>query len=97
MCGFEQTVLNCFSDVSKIPILNQMIKSHKEIYDLFGSVMYHKPHYIFKAEYYIFHNINIGILCSNDTRMAGRFIGMYRYLGMRKLILAKFNLNNSAI
>ena len=34
------------NDVSKIPVFNQMIRAHKEIYNLFGSGIYHKPHSI---------------------------------------------------
>ena len=52
MRGFEHTVAFFFSDVSKILVFNQMITAHKEIYNLFGSGIYQKPHYIFKSESY---------------------------------------------
>ena len=44
----EQTVSLFFNDVSKISIVNQIITTHKEIYNLSGSGIYHKPHSIFK-------------------------------------------------
>ena len=66
------------NDVSKIPVLNQMITSHKAVYNLFGSGIYHKPHNIFKSKSYEFHNRNIGLFSGNYTRMAGYFIGMHR-------------------
>ena len=51
MCGVEHTVSLFFNDVSKIPIVNQMISNHKMIYNIFGSGIYHKPHSIFKSKY----------------------------------------------
>ena len=48
MRGVEHTVSLFFNDVFKIPVVNQMIKAHKAIYNLFGSGIYHKPHSIFK-------------------------------------------------
>ena len=52
MSGVEQTVSLFFNDVSKIPVVNQMITAHKAIYKLFGSGIYHKPHSIFKSKLY---------------------------------------------
>ena len=80
----EHIVSLFFNDVSKIPVVNQMITSHKAVYNLFGSGIYHKPHSIFKSKYYEFHNRNIGLFSGNDTRMAGYFVGMHRDLRMRK-------------
>ena len=37
MRGVEHTVSLFFNDVSKIPIINQMISTHKMIYNIFGS------------------------------------------------------------
>ena len=37
MSGVEYTVSLFFNYVSKIPVVNQMIKAHKTIYNLFGS------------------------------------------------------------
>ena len=48
--GVEHTVYLFFNDVSKMPVSNQMNTAHKAIYNLFGSVIYHKPHSIFKSE-----------------------------------------------
>ena len=48
MYGVEHTVSLFFNDISKIPVANQTITAHKSIYNLFGSGIYHKPHYIFK-------------------------------------------------
>ena len=50
MRGDEHTVLLFFNDVSKIPIVNQMIYAHKMIYNIFGSGIYHKPHSMFKSK-----------------------------------------------
>ena len=66
-----------------------MITAHKAIYNLFGSGVYHKPHYIFKKKSYEFHNKNIGLFGGSDTSMAGYFIGMHRDLLIRKSLLAK--------
>ena len=88
MRGVEHTVSLFFNDVSKTPVVNQMITAHKAIYNLFGSGIYHKPNSIFKSKSYEFHNQNIGLFSGNDTRMAGYFIGMHRDLRMRKALLA---------
>ena len=52
MCGVEHSVSLFFNYVSKLQITNQMIRTHKEIYNLFGYGMYHKLHYIFKSKSY---------------------------------------------
>ena len=88
MRGVEHTVSLFFNDVSKIPVVNQMITAHKAINNIFGSGIYHKPHYIFKSESYEFHNKIIGLSSGNDTRMGGYFIGMHRYFRIRKAPLA---------
>ena len=88
VCGVEHTVSLFFKDVSKIPVVNQMITAHKAIYNLFGSGIYHKPHYIFRSKSYEFHNRDIGVFSGNDTRMAVYFVGMHRDLRMRKSLLA---------
>ena len=76
-CGVENTVSLFFNDVSKTPVVNQMITAHKSIYNLFGSGIYHKPYSIFKSKFYEFHNRKIGLFSGNDTRMAGYFIGIH--------------------
>ena len=78
----------CFNDVSKIPVVNQIITAHTAIYNLFGSGIYHKPYILFKSKSYEFHNRNIGLFSGNDTRMAGYFIGMHRDLRMRQALFA---------
>ena len=84
--GFEHTVSLFFNDVSKIPILNQMISSHNMIYNIFGSGIYHKPHSIFKYKYQEFHNRNIVIFSGNETRMAWYFMGIHKDLRMLKFL-----------
>ena len=37
MRGVEHTLSLFFNDVSKIPIVNQIISAHKMIYNIFGS------------------------------------------------------------
>ena len=64
-----------------------MITAHKEIYNLFGSVIYHKPHSINKSKPYEFHNRKIGLFNENDTRMVSYFIGIHKDLRMRKALL----------
>ena len=86
MRGFEHIVSLFFNDVSKIPIVHQMISAHKMIYTIFGSGIYHKPHSIFKSKYQEFYNKNIGLLSVNETRMSGYFMGMHRDLSMRKVL-----------
>ena len=90
MRGVEHTVSLFFNDVSKIPVVNQMITAHKEIYNLFASGIYHKPHSIFKSKY-------IGLFSGTDTSMAGYFIGMHRYLSMIKHFLPHFLQLNSTL
>ena len=65
MHWFEHTFSLFFNDVSKIPVVDQNITAHKEIYNLFVSGMYHKPDSIFKLESYEFHNMNIGLFSIN--------------------------------
>ena len=88
MRGVEHTVSLFSNDVSKTPVVNQMITAHKAIYNLFGSGVYHKPHYIFKSKSYEFHNSKICLFGGNDNRTAGCFIRIHRYLCMRKELLA---------
>ena len=86
MRGIEHTVSLFFNDISKIPILNQIISAHKMIYNIFGSGIYHKPHSIFKSKSQDFHKRNIGLFSGNETRMAGYFVGIHRDLRMRKVL-----------
>ena len=86
--GVEHTVSLFFNDVSKIQVVNQMITSHKAMYNLFGSGIYHKPLSIFKSKSYEFHNRKIGLFSGNDARIARFFIGMHKDLRMRKALLA---------
>ena len=88
MRGVEHTVSLFFNDVSKIPLVNQMITAHREIYNLFGSGIYQKPNSIFKSKSYEFHNRNIGLFSGNDTRMVGYFVMMHRDLRRKKALLA---------
>ena len=78
MCGVEHTVSLFFNDVYNIPIVNQIISSHKVIYNVFGSGIYHKPHSILKSRYQESHNRKIGLFSGNETIMAGYFIGIHR-------------------
>ena len=88
MCGVEHTVLLFFNDVSKIPIVNQMISDHKMIYNIFGYGSYHKHHSIFKCKSQEFHNINIGLFSGNETKIAAYFMVTHRELRMRKVLQA---------
>ena len=92
----EHTVSLFFNDVSKIPVVSQIVTAHKAIYKLFGSGIYHKTHSIFKSKSYEFHNSNIFLFSGNDTRMAGYFIVIHRYMRTIKALSttaspAKFN------
>ena len=49
MRGVHHTVSLFFIDVTKFQVLNQIIKAHKAIYNLFGSGIYNKFHSIFKS------------------------------------------------
>ena len=69
MRGVEHTVSLSFNDVSKIPTVNKMISNHKIMYNIFGSGIYHKPHFIFKSKYQEFHNRKIGLFSGNETTM----------------------------
>ena len=83
----EHTVSLFFNDVSKIPVVNQMITAHKAIYNLFGSGIYQKPQSILKSKSYEFKNSNIGLYNGNDTRIDGYFIGIHREMCMIKALL----------
>ena len=86
MCGVEHTVLLFFNDFPRIPIVSQMISSHKMIYNIFGSGIYHKLHSIFKYKSREFHHRNIGIFSGNETIMAGYFMGIHRDLRIQKVL-----------
>ena len=86
MRGVEHTVSLFFNDVSKIPIVNQIISAHKMIFNIFGSGIYHKTHSIFKSKSQEFHNRNIGLFSGNETRMAGYFMEMHRDSRMSKVL-----------
>ena len=88
MCGVKKIVSLFLNDVSKIPIVNQMISAHNIIYYIFGYGIYHNPHSIFKSKYQEFHNISIGLFSGNKTRMAGFFMVIHRDLRMRKVLQA---------
>ena len=91
MRGVEHSVYPLLSDVSKLPILNQMIQYHKTIYNLLGSEIYHKPDSVFKSKLYEFHNSNIGLFSVNDTIMSGYFTEMHRNLCTIKLLVVNFS------
>ena len=61
MHGVEHNVSLFYNDVSKILIVNQIIQYHDKINILFRSVLYHKPHYIFRSKSYKYNNKNIGL------------------------------------
>ena len=50
MHGVKHTVYIFFIDISETPVVDQMSKAHKEIYNLFDSGIYQKTHYIFKSK-----------------------------------------------
>ena len=85
MRGDEHTV-SLFLIMFKDTHLNQNIYSHKMICNIFGSGIYHKPHYIFKFKSKEIHNRNIDLFSVNNTRMAGYFMGMHRDLSMRRCV-----------
>ena len=91
MRGVENTVFLFFNDVFNIPVLNQMITAHKEIYNLFGFGKYQKPHSVIKSKSYEFHNRKIYLFSVNDTRMYGYFIEIHRDLRMRKALPSTFS------
>ena len=88
MRGVQHTVSLFFKDISKIPIVNQMISAYKMLYNMFGSGIHQKPHSIFKSKSQEFHNRNIGLFSGNETRMAGYFMVMHIDLRMRKVFQA---------
>ena len=65
-----------------------MIFTHKMIYNIFGSGIYHKPHAILKSKFQDFHKRNIGLFSGNEIKMAGYFMGIHRDLRMRKVLQA---------
>ena len=63
-----------------------MIESHKEIYNIFVSGIYHKPHSIFKSRSQEFLNSKIGIFSGNDTRITSHFMVMHIDTRMQKFL-----------
>ena len=61
-----------------------MMTAVKEIYNLFGYGLYHKPYYVLKSNSYEFHNTNIGLFSGNDTRMGVYIIEIRRDTRMNK-------------
>ena len=88
MSGVEHTVSLFFNDISKIPIVDQMISAHKMIYNIFIYGIYHKPHSVFKSKSQEFNNRNIGLFSGNEAILAGYFMGIHRYLYMQKFLQA---------
>ena len=86
MRSIEHTVSLFFTDVFKITIFHQIISAHKVIHTIFGSGIYHNPHFILKYKSQEFNNKNIGVFSESDTRMAGYFVGMHRDLRMTKFL-----------
>ena len=58
------------------------------IYNIFGSSIYHRPHFIFKSKSQEFQNRNNGLFSRNETIVAGYFMGMYRDLRMQNVLQA---------
>ena len=48
MRGVEHTVSLLSNYVYKTPIVHQIIYCHNMLYNIFGSGIYHKPHFILK-------------------------------------------------
>ena len=97
MSVVEHTVSLFFNDVFKISVVNKTITNYEEIYKLFGSGIYQKPHFISKSKSYEFHNRKIGLFSGKYTRMAGYFIGLHRDMRMIKELHATFLLLNSTL
>ena len=70
----------------KYPFLNQMIVTHKEIYNNFGSGIYHKPNSTFKYKSKEFQKSKIGLLSDNYTITAKYVTGIYRDLSIQKIL-----------
>ena len=60
--ALEHKVSLLFNYFSKTPFLHQIIASHKTIYNIFGYIIFHKPHSIFKYKSHDFNNRNIVIV-----------------------------------
>ena len=50
LSGVEYTLSTFYDDIPKLPIANQITLYHKSIYNIFGSRIFHKQHYIFKSK-----------------------------------------------
>ena len=93
----EHNVSLLFNGVFKISILNHMIAAHKVIYNVFGSIIYHKPHSRSKYKSQLFQNVNIGLYSVNDDGMAKYSMGMHRYLHIKIFFIIPYCLHNSSI
>ena len=78
LSGVEHTVSIVFVYVSKILIVNRMIRAHKALYNIFILNKFHKPHSLFIYKYYELRNRNIGLLSRNYIKMSGCFMGIHR-------------------
>ena len=57
-----------------------MVTAYKEIYNIFGSGIYHNPHSIFKSKSHGLQNMNIDLFSGNNKRTASYSMVMNRDL-----------------
>lgn len=87
MHGVEHVVSLFFSDVAKIPIVQNLIQQQKRRYNTFGSGAIHGAHAIFSVQAKLFNGgKDLGLLRAADTRMAGYFMAMHRDLRQKKAL-----------
>ena len=85
------------NDVSKIRIVHQMISSHKMIYNIFGSGIYHKPHSIFKSKYQEFHNKKLAFLAEMKLGWLDISWGCNGTRRLKKFFNILYPLHNSSV
>jgi len=87
--GIEHCVALFFKDLSKFPVVKDVIYRRNRMYMVFGSGIYHSSHATFKAKAKEFNNgKDIGLLRASPTRMAGYFYAFARDLRLRRAFVA---------
>ena len=92
MHGAEHVMSLFFKDVAKIPQVKNVIKYYKNIYQLLGSGAHHLPYAMFHMHCKELNGgRDIGLIKAADTRFAGYFIALLRYLRLFEAIKACLN------
>jgi hypothetical protein len=87
----EYVVYLFFKDITKLVAVKNQILRHRFIYRVFGSGSMYPPYALFhkvfhKATKGFNNGLDIGLLRTSDTRMAGYFMEMHRDLRLKSAL-----------